>query len=44
MIAMPIWDSMVRDRLLVHMSGAHTSNTANRPQINQRPTLIGLNS
>ena len=42
MIAMPICDSIVSPRLLVHSIGASTSTSANRLQISQRPTFQGL--
>ena len=39
MMAMPIWASMVVDRLLVKTSGAAKSTRANKLQMTQRPTL-----
>ena len=39
MMAMPIWASMVVDRLLVKTSGASSSTNPNRLQMTQRPTL-----
>ena len=42
MIAIPICDSIVSDRLLVKISGATNRITAYRPQTNQRPMLYGL--
>ena len=44
MMAMPICESMVIAKLLVKSCGATNKSTANMPQINQRPTLMGLNS
>ena len=43
MIAMPICDSMVSARLLVHSSGAtHQHQREQRPRSSQRPTFQGL--
>ncbi len=41
MIAMPICDSIVSAKLLLHSSGASTSSSANAPQTSQRPTFQG---
>ena len=43
MMAMPICDSIVTDKLLVNISGTTASTSAKRPQVIQRPTLWGLN-
>src|SRR5688572_3962123 len=42
MIAMPICDSIVCARLLVHSSGATANTMANRLHSSQRPTFQGL--
>ena len=39
MMAMPIWLSMVCDRLLVNTIGATSSSSAKPPQTIQRATL-----
>src|SRR4051812_49099627 len=44
MIATPICDSIVCDRLLVNTCGAAISTSANALHTTQRPMLIGLNS
>ena len=43
MMAMPIWASMVPDKLLVKTKGAKIRTMANKLQMIQRPTLKGLN-
>jgi hypothetical protein len=44
MMATPICESMVTDKLLLNTLGAISKTNKNRLQINQRPTFKGLNS
>ena len=44
MMAMPICDSMVTERLLLKTDGASSSTRANSDQMIERPTFQGLNS